>query len=252
MKPYLKYSHNAHVLIGKCLILSKIQTSGFIVFAGGRTGSSYLTTLLNSHPQIDCDGEILGTHPLNSIEFITARAFRSSLKKKIFGFKVKHYQIESHKYLNSRCDFLRVNAQKKWKIIYLYRDNMLATIISIIIGLKRRGKWHYDAKKDIINKTYITIDEILFYKNLLIKGRVEEESFLENCKHFIINYENDLLNFNNDKISSLQNFIGVKPCSLQSRLVRTSNLGAAGVVANWEALKSELTPHFPDNWIEVA
>jgi hypothetical protein len=25
MKPYLKYSHNAHVLIGKCLILSKRQ-----------------------------------------------------------------------------------------------------------------------------------------------------------------------------------------------------------------------------------
>ena len=47
----------------------------FIILSRSRTGSNLLVSLLNSHPQIFCEGEIFGRLGVRSVDSVLARAF---------------------------------------------------------------------------------------------------------------------------------------------------------------------------------
>lgn len=53
---YCKYMNS---LLGRRLIYPKTK---FVIFGQGRTGSTLLTSLLSSHPEITCEGECYMLH----------------------------------------------------------------------------------------------------------------------------------------------------------------------------------------------
>src|SRR4030095_16137361 len=67
----------------------------FVIYTRGRTGSTVLTDLINSHPDIFCDAEIFNfiycnTKVLFPRAYIKSCSKRASIyKKKVYGFKVK-------------------------------------------------------------------------------------------------------------------------------------------------------------------
>ena len=63
----------------------------FVIFAQGRTGSSLLRSLLNAHPEVRTEGEILGRPVIDPVRFVERHATVSS--PPVFGFKVKIYQL---------------------------------------------------------------------------------------------------------------------------------------------------------------
>ena len=106
----------------------------FVIFGQGKSGSTLLTTLFNSHPEIHCDQEIL----FNPVKFpkLFVRARCRAAVKPVYGFKVKIYQLNGMTWTSPRqsisdpSTFLRYFQQRGWKIIYLRRENLLRTEIS--------------------------------------------------------------------------------------------------------------------------
>lgn len=169
----------------------------FILFGQGRSGSTLLIDLLNSHPKISAHKEILNTsssaggnvvpfrYPYRYVKGIAARC-----ESEVYGYKTKIYQVEGH---NVKPEiFLDKHVQEGWTIIYLWRENILKQAIS---GEKaaKTDIWH-QRKKDA-NKVKIKlnpsniIERIKFRKNVLER----EKDIIEGINHIEVIYERDLL-----------------------------------------------------------
>ena len=113
----------------------------FCIFAQGRSGSTLLTTLLDQHPHIKCEGEVLANSVGNAHHFIQGKSIQYSSKKLAWGFKVKHHQLTKHQKIDPQT-FLKKLSQEGWKVIYLRRENIVLQALSTLIGMSR-GKWTY-------------------------------------------------------------------------------------------------------------
>lgn len=102
----------------------------FAIVSMGRTGSTLLVSLLNSHPDIECQGELFGPgaeyskHPgLTRRQYLEHEAFRSDLPIK--GFKMPFDWILEHPGIFE--DFRQLG----YRIVRLNRTNVLAHLVSI-------------------------------------------------------------------------------------------------------------------------
>lgn len=102
----------------------------FAIVSMGRTGSTLLVGLLNSHPEIECRGELFGPGAqysefsgLTPKEFLEHHAFESDLPIK--GFKMPFDWILKHPGIFE--DFRQLG----YRIVRLNRANVLAHLVSI-------------------------------------------------------------------------------------------------------------------------
>lgn len=133
--------------------------SRFVVTSAGRSGSELLVTMLNSHPDIVCRGEIF-----NAVDDAYKARIRSGMSHmdmleatyamcpwKTRGFKLLYFHAqdgggEVWRHLESQDDI---------KVIHLVRDNGLARFISWKIS-KETGIWQYYTERDD-NPTHVTL-----------------------------------------------------------------------------------------------
>jgi hypothetical protein len=127
----------------------------FCVIAQARTGSEYLTTRLNEHPEIICHRELFNPHavysalgsafkarlpsvefrdaePLAALEQVAALSEEAFPEKRVFGFKLflKHNQdVRKH-----------VRADLRYRLIVLERRNKLAQFVSTQTA-RATGQW---------------------------------------------------------------------------------------------------------------
>ena len=127
-----------------------MKLNNFVIYTYGRTGSSYLCDLLNSHSKIDCYYEVYKDHlnqadGLNEIE----KLFKSH--GLINGFKVLHYQGNS-----ATNENLFKNTQ--YKKILLTRENPIDRFISFELA-KKTGLWHIDnqVNNEVLSKGLLDI-----------------------------------------------------------------------------------------------
>lgn len=162
----------------------------FIIFGRGRSGSTLLVKLLDSHPDITCLGEIL-RYP---VTFPNAyiRNCVSSRGHHAVGFKLLSYQLKNGLKLQSGQPLLRRLSNDGYQIIYLHRLNLFRHAISNLYAVKR-GVYHHQ-NHEAGSKTVIRIrpEEILSWmEGSEALGRYEREA-LEGLPHSEIKYENDL------------------------------------------------------------
>lgn len=165
----------------------KLETSKkFIIISYCRTGSNFLVSLLDSHPDIKCDGELLGK--------VTQNPDYLKILKKIFndtnktqGFKLFHYHPVNVE--NNQLLFETIKADKSIRIIFLERKNLLRRYYSLLKA-RQTKVWKVTNPKDItkiklhvdINQLTKSIDSVTYYENLY------KQMFHEH-KHIIIQYE---------------------------------------------------------------
>ena len=91
-----------------------MPTPRFIVLAQGRSGSSLLTSLLNAHPRLHSEGEVLA-FPLRFPEaFLRGKVLRYGLLGRGWGFKAKHYQITRTQKIDDLRAFLHKLVEAGW------------------------------------------------------------------------------------------------------------------------------------------
>ncbi|MFZ4664581.1 MAG: sulfotransferase, partial [Caldilineaceae bacterium] len=121
----------------------------FVIFGMGRTGSSLLASLLNSHPQICCEGELFHTRRRPFLNHFWRRyplpylAYRQRYtkwvqRKDAYGFKL-HTKLNGEQIIHTD-HFLTTVAQQGWKVIHLQRARLFDQIIS---GFLANQTGHY-------------------------------------------------------------------------------------------------------------
>lgn len=161
----------------------------FIIFAQGRTGSTLLTKYLDASSDVCCDREIFYYPRLFPYAYAEKLARTSGAH--VYGFKVKIYQVNGLVRVDPAA-FLDHMEEKGWKIIYLFRENVVKHAFSSFFAVKAK-QYHFspsEGEKDIS----FEVDPEKFLK--LCRSRRETQAWegrvLAGRKVLRLNYEQDL------------------------------------------------------------
>jgi len=230
-------SYLAHIGLGYSSQAVGVNVPGFIILAQGRTGSTLLTDLLNSHPSICCEGEVLGTRRRFIEPFIAGKSTRFSLTGRTWGFKAKHYQI-AESFPGGGDKFLARIQKTGWRIIWLRRRNLVRASLSTLVGIERKT-WAYN-RMDIRAQPSVCIDPDDFARHL--HGRVAQNqtelSFLEDLGYLEVVYERDLAKVGEQtELPDVLDYLHVRRLPLQTTLRPTEERPLCEYVTNWPALR---------------
>ncbi len=215
----------------------------FIIFAQGRSGSSLLVDLLNNHPDIKCDGEILNVVHAGKkffpIFYVKSKA--KTYKEEIYGFKVKLYQLHGDSKPDQNIDpkkFILNLYKSGWKIIYLRRHNIFRQAISGYVA-KSRGKWHHQTNKGelALSKIKINPDRLLKRLRAREKYLCDEKEILKTIPHLEIIYEENLLKDMEKTMDKIFKYLEVHPYPVRTNLIRTSKDTLQDYIVNYKEIK---------------
>ncbi|MGB3510836.1 MAG: hypothetical protein WBA93_16715 [Microcoleaceae cyanobacterium] len=226
--------------------LQKNQTpkQKFVIFGQGRSGSTLLVQLLNNQPKIHCEGEILNGRSYKKVLFpnLYVQGRCTKFFGKIYGFKVKIYQLTEDQYIDPEKFILNLSSQG-WKIIYLSRNNYLRSEISAMLA-SSKNQWHSSSKSSLKNQK-ITIDCNRLLKRCERRDiyRLKEEEILENLEHITVVYEEDLLLAKNHQGTSdrIFNYLGLESVSVKTKLVKITSDRLSDVIENYDELVEKVS-----------
>lgn len=238
----------------------------FIILASPRIGSNYLVSLLGSHTQVICYGEIINSqgvlfdYPEYDPKRVTA--FRDKypikfMKKLIFrkyasniaavGFKIFYHQARQGRlkkvwpYLKNLPDL---------KIIHLKRKNLLKSYLSDRLA-ETTNVWQiYDASqvtKDI--KIQLGYDECLDYF-LRRQKRIDQCNVLFKDSHVLEVFYEDLDKDCSKETNRIQKFLNLEIETLWSSLKKQNIRPLTETISNYWELKEKFKNTYWINFFE--
>lgn len=215
----------------------------FVIFGLGRSGSTLLKQLIDSHPDIKCEGELFnpGDHIVESrilrkfmhwfpVPVFSLRTFLFT--GPLYGFTLLNYQFARPEKL------LKKLQQKGWKIIRIYRKDSLNQSFSNIVAQKT-ALWHRSKEAETETpKLRIEPDELLFRLNMIVKNKEKETKMFEHIEHLKISYEEDLENKTlwPGTMKRVFEFLETYPVEGKTTLRKTYSKPYAEIVENYDEL----------------
>jgi LPS sulfotransferase NodH len=241
----------------------KEDINKFIIFFRGRSGSTLLTNLLDQHPLIKTEGEILTRNVFSLGVYLDLRASLFLGEYAAYGFKCKKSQIEKQTTVNKIEKTFLSLSKRGVKFIYLKRQNKLKQALSAIAASKRnkeekdnfflitktdREKQLYTAEKLTIKPEFL-IGSTSFFERV---GQ-EEERIMSLIPHLEIIYERDLLKSENHQatIDKCCEFLGIEKANCQdTNIVKANSDNIGDIVDNYselvEAIQNSKYSHYLD------
>ncbi len=231
----------------------------FCIITTVRSGSTWLTTLLNSHSELKALPEIFNIYEEYEDGFVSFKKYQKDrqLKRPWATFKYLN-MLDSlpgeHKSIGFKVLYDRLSAQKeilgkivldRYKIIHLIRENHLDAIISARRAWVNGKRAMVQTTKEVkMEATYIDASSLLeeiTQRELRIEKYQKIVNFLPNAS-LTIAY--DALYGNTEKtLSAIANFLKVKDSgiSYKSDLKKISKGGYKDKIANYEEIKMVLS-----------
>lgn len=222
----------------------KYPEKKFLIYTRGRTGSTVLTDLLNCHPDIFCDYEILNLENTKTrikypLQFIDSCSKRATMKgKSVYGFKVKIEQFRDDQKIFDIDTLFKKLQNNDWKFIYLKRSNSLQHKISGIIS--KDTKVFHVKKSEEFQHGKVKIDcqlllDILNWGEEL--ERMEEEN-LKTIPHLRITYEEDLLDnsVHQQTANKVFRFLNIKEFPVHTKLKKIIPLDLKEIILNYDEM----------------
>jgi hypothetical protein len=222
----------AHVLVR-----SEMPAAKFVIFAQGRTGSELLRSLINCNPLIDCQDEILDRRVFFPKTFLEGRC--ASSKKQVYGFKVKIYQLTRYQRIQDPGGFVSDLHQGGWKIIHLWRRNLLRHTISGLVA--RQRKIYHHKKSDgpqELGKIPVDCERLLSKMKERGAYLLQERQILGALPHLPIVYEDDLLPAQNHQgaLDRVFDFLRVPSVPVETQHARVTPSRLSSFIENYEEL----------------
>lgn len=224
---------------GRARLSARRPVERFVIFAQGRTGSTLLTSSLDSHPAIRCADEILDRPRGDPKAYVENRA--RICGHSAFGFHVKCYQLSRIHGIDDWRTFLSGLSDDGWKIVYLWRENVVRHVVSGFFA-QEGGRYHYRGTERRPKR--IRIDPVRFSN--WIDQRVEllerERRALQGLSHYELCYERDLAEptRREQALAELQRYLRIEPAPLSSPLKRSVDRPLPELIENLDELEHHL------------
>ncbi len=215
----------------------------FVIVTPGRTGSELLVELLNSHPDIVCDPEILDQRRVLPDRFVAGRATRAGLSgAKAYGFKLfcGHFGYQP---MRDRDEFLRQLSDEGVRLIFLRRENRLDQAVSSVVAAQTRWHWR---RQDGGTFAPLTVDavEVLVMAYLFEESEQYLESILAPLPHLRLVYEDNLIDpaAQQATVDLICADLGLPSALAKSNLVRLTPPRLENVIANFAEVADLVRP----------
>ena len=244
---YQKWTRIPHGLIKQACAYLKLQKKShpsqkFIIFGQGRSGTTLLRGLMNQHPEIQCDGELLYDPVFFPDKYIACHLANS--RKPCYGLKFKIYQLTEIQRIHDVKSFITKLHTSGWKIIYLKRNNILRQAISNQYA-SRKGKFFFHkSEQHHLRKGKVKINGTRALKEAYEREYYsrEEDKIMQDLDCCRIVYERDLLqqSFHQRTLNRIFKYLGVRTVSVTSELIRMVPNRLDEVIENFQELQSVL------------
>ncbi len=219
------------------------QVTHFIILFVERSGSTYLATMLDSHPQIHALREqfaVLKQEGKNAGEQLEwADGFYTPPwigKTNALGFKTKYVDILDPD------GFAQLLIKHKAKIIVLLRQNAVKAVISTINAKRlyeKTGNWNLLKETD--RRSAVEIDPVEFEQLLQLRAQWDHEiiSYTEKLPlpQLILNYE-EMLTDKNAFTNRVYSFLNVEHILTEGTTLKNTKDNLREAVANFEELRA--------------
>jgi len=167
------------------------QIRRFVIVSGPRTGSELLRELLDSRPDVQCEGELLQRPKRWPVAYLNGRAALGGAGRRAWGCKI----LDSHLHegmASSRPDGEQALVELcagGWTIVNLRRRDLLAQALSYLHAMQ--GQWHFRAPSGFTPfeadpAAVIALLYVLDGNAQWLDGRLAE------VPHTTVSYEDDL------------------------------------------------------------
>ncbi len=221
----------------------KKKHTKFIIFGQGRSGSTLLKQLLNSHPEINCEGELLSLDDryinnslmlklVHHMPFLFFNYRKWISKNPVYGFTLLFYQYYPQKYMLNKL------VEQGWKIILITRRDSLHQSLSHLVA-KQTSVWHRRSdEKEKPAKVTIDPEEFQHWISVLIKRDTIISDLFKGLDHFEVVYENDLSQESlwPESMSRVFDYLGTDNAPVKANLKKTYARPYAEIVENYSEL----------------
>ncbi len=220
--------------------------TSFVVFGQARSGSTLLVRLLQSHPQIQCDGEIFGRDrwrrgvrkPLGKLikGFPEPYLFWKSTmsRRDAYGFKLLVNQIATP----SRT--IRTIHERGWQIIHIQRRSLFDQALSLTVAslTNRWGDFTETRQGDTVSIT-IPLEEMFVKVQQCVNTRWKIHQALTDIPHIQVTYEDDLLEeaARNRICGTIFEVLTIDPRPVSTEKQRSWNRPYSELVVNYDEIK---------------
>lgn len=212
----------------------------FVLLAGHRSGSTLLVSLLNAHPQITCEGELLYRRKAFPAAYLECRARLSA--KPVFGFKL----MPSHLYyqgVRNALDFMTRLRTAGYALITLRRRDRLQAALSLLFALQR-GVFH-TRRGETNPLPRLRLPPAQVETLLVWLQRLEAlmEEMVQGYEHLAFVYEDDLFNPQRQQttVAQIAAYLGCDPFPVSSDLTPIAGGEYAPYIANLDEIRAYLS-----------
>ena len=208
----------------------------FVIFAQGRSGSTLLADLLNSHPDVYCADEILTWKRRDPARY--AMACSVGHKAGTYGFKVKIYQLTEAQHITSPNGWLRTMDAQGWSVLHLQRRNVLQQALSSMVAEQRRV-YHEEGQASVPQPVLIDTEDLLLRTQRRVATQREEDEALQGVPHEAFVYEDDLLRSETHQAAADRAFayLGLSSVPVTTELRKIADRPLEQVVANADEVR---------------
>ena len=227
----------------------------FIILNATRTGSNFLCTVLNSHPDILCHHEIFNPHVIgvarhlqdsdfrlgsmaeresDPVEFLD-RVWRTNLGRAAVGFKMCLWQHEPA--------YRAVMPDRSVRKILLKRRNRVKSFVSLLLA-RQTGEWVvYDDRGAPAPRPQVHVDHATLLENIALHDRfyAETERALSESgqDHALLWYEDLFSPAGIDPALALLGAEG-RPAQPEGQTWKLTPVSLRETIANFDALNEAL------------
>ncbi len=214
----------------------------FVILTTGRTGSELLVELLDSHPQIVCDSEILGNRRLLPNQFTGRRAALAGLRgAQSYGFKL----VRDHLIIQDLGDpalYLRTMIERGIAVILLERRDLLRQALSHVRAT--RDGYHYRRNDNVaFSPTRVDPVQVLATMYAVEDGVAFTRQVLTGSPHMYLTYEDDLADPGSHQLTAdrVCEYLGVPAHPVHSDLVKITPRDPRELVDNFDEIAAVLS-----------
>lgn len=220
-------------------IFFRPQVIKFVLFLVGRVGSTYLTSLMQSHPHILARSEELTDLMEQGAEAQIKWSEKFLTPPMIGQYKVRGFNVKLAE-LCAPDKFVKLINEKDCKIIHMQRRNRVKVVISRLNGerlYERTGMWGLFNETNRLPPLLVDLEKFDAYLKHREKMDLEMETYVNSLGRPTLRlYYEDLLVGQNDFLRTLFDFLEVDQYQVKGKTLKITDDDLRKSISNFDEL----------------